>query len=240
MNRNRIRICGRKTTTLPTPEITPFWMKLWMSPLGSRSCASPPQASKPAWSRFMSGCAQLNTAWNITNRMASSSTSPKTGCSRTASTLLVSVSGRLGALTQAAMMRSASRWSARTSAAPGGVQLGDGILLRPRATIVSISARSSRVPPVRIATAGTTGMPSSAESCATSMSMPRWRARSNMLSTSTIGRPTRLSSSARRMVRRMLVASATHRITFGGRSFSMRPSTMSRVIASSGLRPRSE
>ena len=47
------------------------------------ACRGPaaPSASKPADSSSISGCAQANTAWNITNRMSSRIASPATGCS---------------------------------------------------------------------------------------------------------------------------------------------------------------
>ena len=96
MNRNRIRICGRNTSTLPTPEITPFWTKLCSSPSGSASCASTPSHSKPAAIKSISGFAQANTAWNMTNSRHSRMSRPATGCSSTASTRPVTVSGRDG------------------------------------------------------------------------------------------------------------------------------------------------
>src|SRR6516165_4552886 len=97
MNRNRIRICGRKTRTLPTPEITPFWMKLCSRPSGSASCTSAPSVSNPNEIRSISGLAQANTAWNMMNSRDSRIRRPATGWSRTASTRPVSVSVRLGA-----------------------------------------------------------------------------------------------------------------------------------------------
>ena len=115
-------ICGRNTTTLPTPEITPFCRKLCSSPAGRVSCTNCPSAPKLDDSNSISGCAQANTAWNITNRISARIRSPPTGCSTTASIRAVQVSGRVGRLTLSAMMRSASRWVARNCAAVSGCQ----------------------------------------------------------------------------------------------------------------------
>ena len=56
-------------------------------------------------------------------QQASRMSRPATGCSSTASTRPVSVSGRAAALTATRMMRSASRWAARRSDAVGGFQV---------------------------------------------------------------------------------------------------------------------
>jgi hypothetical protein len=98
----------------------------------------------------------------------------------------------------------------------------------------------SSVPPRRTAVDVTTGTPSSFDSLTRSMSMPRRRAMSIILSTSISGRPTCLSSITRRRATRKLVASATQSRRSGAASLANRPSTMSRVISSSGLRPRNE
>ena len=115
-------ICGRNTMTLPTPEITPFCRKLCNSPAGSVSCTNCPSALKACDNSSIKGCAQANTAWNITNRMRARIASPATGCSTTASIRAVHESGRVGRLTVAAMMRSASRWVARNCATVSGCQ----------------------------------------------------------------------------------------------------------------------
>ena len=62
--------------TLPTPEITPFWMKLCSRPSGSVSCASTPSAVEAGRISSISGFAQANTAWNITNRISSRISEP--------------------------------------------------------------------------------------------------------------------------------------------------------------------
>ena len=235
-----MRICGRKTSTLPTPEITPFWMKLCNRPAGNASCAILPSASKPAEMRSITGVAPVNTAWNRTNSSASRMSRPATGCSSTASTRPVSVSGRAGWLTATPIIRSASRWAARRSAAVSGVQVLAERGPEAPAAMASMRCSRSSVPPRRTATEVTTGAPSSFDSLTRSMSMPRRRAISIILSTSISGRPTRLSSITRRSATRKLVASATHSSRSGTASLASLPSTMSRVISSSGLRPRNE
>ena len=100
--------------------------------------------------------------------------------------------------------------------------------------------RQIAVPPRRTAIDVTTGTPSSADNRSRSISMPRRRAISIMLSASITGRPTCLSSRARRSASRRFEASPTQTIRSGLASLASRPSTTSRVISSSGERARSE
>ena len=242
MKRNRIRICGRKTSTLPTPAISPSCTKLRTRPSAPSCGSSPPTAAPNAWKppsiRSIGACAQANTAWNIRNSTVSRIASPATGCSSTASSRRVSASRRSGACTAAARMRSASFCSRRMPVASGADQEASGTSgISPRR---SIAASSAAVPPRRTATAVTTGRPSSAASRSVSISRPRCRAISNMLSTSRIGRPVSLSSSTSRRPSRRLVASATQTIRSGAATPAWLPSTTSRVTCSSGLRARRE
>ena len=71
------------------------------------------------------------------------------------------------------------------------------------------------------------------DSAALSRRKPRARARSDMFRATTMGRPSRFSSSTRRRFRRRFVASTTQTIRSGGCSEAWRPRTMSRVMASS-------
>ena len=233
-------ICGRNTRTLPTPEITPFCTKLCNSPSGSTVRDHAPSASKPAVISSIAGWAQANTAWNITNNSSSSAIMPHTGCSSTASTRVVQVSGLAGSLTAARITRSASRCAARRSAMAGVVHSLAAMAAAGVATMPSIRRSSSSMPPRRTAVEVTTGTPSSSDSLSRSISMPRRRAMSIMLSTSSIGRRTRLSSITSRSATRRLVASATQSRKSGGASLASLPRMTSRAISSSGLRPRSE
>ncbi len=162
MNRNSTRICGRNTSTAPTPAISPSRTKLRSSPSGSMFPASAPSQSKPALIASIGGCAQENTAWNIRNSTASRIASPNTGCSSTASIRLVTVSGLAGRVTPAAMMRSASRCRARVPVRPLGAQSSPVAAGAASASTSSCSSSAS-VPPRRTAMVGTTGTPSSAE-----------------------------------------------------------------------------
>ena len=66
MNRNRIRICGRKTTTLPTPATTPSATKLANAPSPRFACSHTPSDAVPSSMASMSGAAQAKTAWKTT------------------------------------------------------------------------------------------------------------------------------------------------------------------------------
>ena len=86
---------------------------------------------------------------------------PATGCSSTPSSRPVQVSGRLGGVTQALRMRSASRCRARISAAEGSRQASAAATRgRGRPGARSRPTRTS-MPRRRVATVATTGMPSS-------------------------------------------------------------------------------
>ena len=81
MKKNRMRICGRKTITAPTPPSTPSTSMERSAPAGmapdSATCA--PETS-PA-SHAIGASAPANTAWNMKNSSAASSSGPATGCS---------------------------------------------------------------------------------------------------------------------------------------------------------------
>ncbi len=62
MKANRIRICGRKTMTLPTPPITPSANKLVSGPGGSRCWTLSASQSLPASMASMSGRAPVKIA----------------------------------------------------------------------------------------------------------------------------------------------------------------------------------
>ena len=100
MNRNRIRICGRNTSTLPTPAITPSAMKLCSRPGRHRADRSRRARRSPIEIKSIGGCAQVNTAWNITNSTAAGSARPPTGCSSTASIRAVESIGCSGRVTR--------------------------------------------------------------------------------------------------------------------------------------------
>ena len=86
MNRNRIRICGRKTITAPTPAKMPSTISERSQPVGQRIADPVAEADDVAASSASAGTAdQAKTAWNIRNRMAARMIGPATGCSSTPS-----------------------------------------------------------------------------------------------------------------------------------------------------------
>ena len=80
MKKNRIRICGRNTSTLPAPEITPPTIRLRSGPAAISCCTACPKACMPALIQATGAWAQLNTAWNTRNISSASSTGPAIGC----------------------------------------------------------------------------------------------------------------------------------------------------------------
>ena len=235
MKANRIRICGRNTSTLPTPAITPSTSRLRNGP--SAMCVRTSVAAPSTTDLIASigHCAQLNTAWNISSSSAASSSMPHSGCSSTRSMASSRASGCGGACTQAATRRCTSRCVSITSSMPGGAPAARGVRPISGRRKRSSAATSAPAPSPRTPTVGSTGTPSSAASRSASTRIPRRPAMSVMFSASSIGRPRRLASSTRRRFSRSLVASTTHTSRSGTGSPARRPVTMSRVISSSRL-----
>ena len=135
--------------------------------------------------------------------------------------------------------RSASLFMARRAVLSGSFHVL-AVAATGAAAKLSMAASSLSVPPLRTATQGTTAMPSAVESASGSISIPRCRAISCILSARISGLPVSFNSSTRRNVAIKCVLSATTIRSCGGVSLSRRPSTALRVISSSGLRPRKE
>ena len=250
MNRNRIRICGRNTRTLPAPAITPSTTRLRSRPSGmwlATSCPVP-SISDLIWS--IGHWAQLNTAWNIRNSTAVRIAMPQTGCSSTRSSASSTCVLATGSVSAASSRRCTSWWSRITASiaawptwpcggsasrcTPGpdaGAAAGSCDLT----SHSSIVASSASAPPERTATVSTTGTPSSCSRRARSIRMPRLRATSARFSATSIGLPRRRASITMRSVRRRLVASVTHTSRSGGASPARLPLTTSRVTVSSAL-----
>src|SRR3546814_610937 len=117
MKKNRIRICGRNTTTAPTPAITPSAISDRSTPSGMVARTALPRFAKPASIASAGTTAQVNTAWNIRNRMAVSRTSPATGCSATASIACVQRRTGVSDMVPATAIARARRWSVTISSA---------------------------------------------------------------------------------------------------------------------------
>ena len=82
MKKNRIKICGKNTTTPPAPAMTPSTTKLFKS--GCEICCpiNSPNQPKNVSIPSINGAAQAKTAWKTTNIMTARLTSPKTGCKK--------------------------------------------------------------------------------------------------------------------------------------------------------------
>ena len=76
MNRKRIRICGRNTSTAPAPPMMPLTSRLDSGPSGRCAAVNSPSRAMPPSIQSMGASAQLNTAWNITNMTAASTSEP--------------------------------------------------------------------------------------------------------------------------------------------------------------------
>ena len=85
MNRNRIRICGRKTTTDPTPPIAPSMMKSRMNPDGKLASTDAATHSLALSIQPIGASDQAKTAWNMTNSTANRISGPANGCRNSAS-----------------------------------------------------------------------------------------------------------------------------------------------------------
>ena len=85
MKKNRIRICGRNTTTEPTPAMIPSVTRSRKRLSANWVFTPSPSAETPASSASANGVAQLNTAWNTTNSSANRMGAPSHGCSRSSS-----------------------------------------------------------------------------------------------------------------------------------------------------------
>ena len=77
MKKNRIRICGRKVITAPTPAIAPSTSKERNSPGGSAldNAMRQPGDTRPR-SRRPASALHANTAWNMTNMIAARMSGP--------------------------------------------------------------------------------------------------------------------------------------------------------------------
>ena len=216
MKKKRMTICGRKTTTPPAPAMMPSTIRLCSKPSGSHSPTHSPKAPAPASIMSISTSAQAKTAWKTKNRIAARSSGPNTGCSTTRSRRSLGACGAVSASPKRSRIACTRVWSLPASA--------DTPLLRAaQRSGCSSRARRSSAPSLAIATVLTTGIPNSVESASRSMFKPRFSARSAMFSATTQGRPRRCTASARRRLRRRLVASTTQTTRSGRFSSAARP-----------------
>ena len=93
MNRNSSRICGRNTSTEPTPVQTPSTNRERTHGFGTRL---PTQAPLPVISHctaFISGRAQEKIDWNTTTTTRQKISGPQMACRSTESSRLVQTGG---------------------------------------------------------------------------------------------------------------------------------------------------
>ena len=109
MKANRMVICGRNTSTLPVPAITPFTIKSFKMPGCILAATHSPSQPKPPSMASIIGAAQVYTAWNTINRMTISKTTPHTGCSTISSNFLCQAGKVISVRTTCAKMDSTSR-----------------------------------------------------------------------------------------------------------------------------------
>ena len=233
MKANKIRICGKNTSTLPAPAIAPSTTRLRNGPAGMCWLTALAVAAMPVLIRSMGRLAHEKTAWKVTNNSAARIIKPQTGCSTQASicNCMRCSAGASGAA-RARMRRTSVCSTAAVGGSTGGmVTSGEAGGRVHRASCAS----SAAWPSARTAMVSITGQPSSADSRATSITWPRWRAMSTMLSATSIGRPSRFSSSTSRRFMRRLVASTTATMASGTSSPARRPSITSSVTCSSGV-----
>ena len=234
MKKNRIRICGRKTSTLPAPAITPSTSRLRSGPSPMCAVVQSPSEAMPALIRSIGTLAQENTAWNIRKSTTARSARPQTGCITTAS---MRCWKRCSVIAPGAAMAMMRRTSFCSSADEGASS--DATRASARGSVsprwAASSASRPAWPSLFTATVSTTGQPSSAESLPTSICRPSLRATSAMFRATRSGRSRRFSSSTRRRFMRRLVASTTATMASGAASPCRRPSITSRVICSSGV-----
>ncbi len=94
MKAKRMRICGRKITTLPTPSTTPSVNRLVNGPRGSTSRSQAASQSLPLLRTSISGRAPVKMAWKTRAMTARNTTVPQTRWVRTRSRRSVPVTGR--------------------------------------------------------------------------------------------------------------------------------------------------
>ena len=212
----------------------PSTSRLRNRPSGNCDCNHPPTAPTPDSMASMGTAAQLNTAWNIKNMVAASTSMPHSGCSTTRSMASSRRSRPSGSHTARRRMRRTSCCVCSTCAGPCGCQAD--AWAPPAGCQPSSHCTSALAPSLRMPTVSTTGMPSSRSSNARSMAMPWRRAASLMFIATTMGRPMARASSTMRRPSCSLVASTTQTSRSGAASPARWPVTTSRVTASSALR----
>ena len=203
MNRNSSRICGRNTTTEPTPFQTPSTISDFRRPAGSTDATQLPECWMSQSTAFCAGVATLKMDWNTATTTARNSSGPATGCRNTASSRRVHLGGA-GAWYDAWLPTRPAHWRHLGTSCRMGSSLGAGFGMAP--------ARKSKTwstPSPRRALTSATGAPNSAASLCKSTWPPRLRKSSAMLRITRVGRPSARIGAASIRWRPILVESST-------------------------------
>ena len=156
MKKNRIRICGRNTSTLPTPAITPSTSRLRSGPSGQMRCrASSPSRPMPALMHSIGASPRRTPPGTSGTAAPPAASRPHTGCIATASMRCWKRCVRGG-------MRNGQRQDAAHLALQlGRCRAGRAPAPRPasgrRAMRVAAGAAGAHAPSWRTATVSTTG-----------------------------------------------------------------------------------
>ena len=233
-------------TVAPTPAMTPLITRSESSPGGSTPATSDERLLKTVSIRSIGSLAMEKMLTNNTAITAAKIMMPAMGWVRIRSSLSVAVSasGSDGALAlfprvpggSARATHCTKVWSAhlrRPGSSPGGVNVGT----TPVVTVSAMTPRSWGTPSLLFAEMHTTGQPTARDNAAASTDVPVFRARSIMLTATTVGRRRRSASPSKGKLRARLVASITMQIASGSASASpvgvRRPASTSRQIADS-------
>ena len=109
MKRNSNKICGRKTTTAPTPLMTPLTRRSLRSPGAINPPTQPPNVSSMLDRNSIGIFANEKMLWNIIAISPTKMTRPQTLCVNTASSRSLNVSRTTDSSVTVAAMRSAMR-----------------------------------------------------------------------------------------------------------------------------------
>ena len=182
----------------PTPAITPSASRSRIAPAGRVLLTTPANQPKKPSIASIGIVARLKMAQNSPVMIAAKVATPSTGWVKARSSRSV----RASCLRTSAVHAFAYTASAHSSMSPG--------VSGPAAIFARASAGSTSSTPRRVLPeASTTGQPKAASNFSGSILMPRRAAASVMVTMTMVGRPSAITSPARRRLRGTLVASTT-------------------------------
>ncbi|GBD25351.1 hypothetical protein HRbin30_00669 [bacterium HR30] len=230
---NKITICGKNTSTDPTPVTTPPAQSSVSHPRGRTSRQSAASQVKNPSMASIAGAAHVKMLWKKTSSTKARVINPNSGCSNQRSIRSVRRSG--GSSSAPTALQTASTHAKRCtgSSLAGGHVFGWGHRHGSRSRRITWSIPTPRWP-----TTPTTGMPSWRAKPGMSMRPPRARTSSIMVRTRIIGRRWESSCRTKPRPRRRVVASATATTPSNSASPANLPSSTFSTIRSSGDSPR--